>query len=39
MNVKEIWHKIKAIPVIGKTYEKYIGSKKWHILKTSVVKN
>lgn len=28
MNVKEIWHKIKAIPVIGETYEKYIGSKK-----------
>lgn len=28
MNVKSKWHKIKAIPLIGNTYEKYIGSKK-----------
>ncbi len=28
MNVKSLWHKIKAIPVIGETYEKYIGSRK-----------
>ena len=28
MSVKSIWHKVKAIPLIGNTYEKYIGSKK-----------
>lgn len=28
MNIKKTWHKIKAIPLIGNTYEKYIGSKK-----------
>ena len=28
MNIKKLWHKIKAIPFIGETYEKYIGSKK-----------
>lgn len=28
MILKEIWHKMKAIPLIGNTYEKYIGSKK-----------
>lgn len=28
MSIKRVWHKIKAIPFIGKTYEKYIGIKK-----------
>ena len=28
MLVKDIWHKIKQIPVIGILYEKYIGSKR-----------
>ena len=28
MSVKSVWHKIKAVPFIGETYEKYIGSKK-----------
>lgn len=23
MSVKSIWHKVKAIPLIGNTYEKY----------------
>lgn len=28
MNIKAIWHKIKAIPIIGNTYEKCIGKRK-----------
>lgn len=28
MSVKDVWHKIKAIPIVGETYEKYIGTKK-----------
>lgn len=28
MNAKDVWHKVKAIPLVGKVYEKCIGSKK-----------
>ena len=28
MSVKSIWHKVKTIPLVGNTYERYIGSKK-----------
>lgn len=28
MKIKKIWHKIKEIPIIGETYEKYVGQKK-----------
>lgn len=28
MSIKDVWHKIKEVPVIGNTYEKYIGAKK-----------
>lgn len=28
MSIKKVWHKLKSVPIIGNTYEKYIGIRK-----------